>query len=255
MAAPDTLLAPPGSILAEPPPDCGQKSLVFTFVNLLTGNIQAVDEVSLEVTPGQGMLLLDPPTLPMVGEITDGTLVICSEFFPALAPLRMQLTGTDMRFLVQNGRVVNYGWRQRERTLMRIQCTPTPNANVTYRLEVPQREKIRRVLLHREELTRDERQLDRRTLAFEVLRGQLRGLTRPIYQGTRAIYERLDILRDKEGVLELRLLASWFELSFHKGALRRVRCFEERGLVASIALLGAHRFGGAHSVAFRDVLA
>jgi hypothetical protein len=43
-------------------------------------------------------------------------------------------------------------------------------------------------------------------------------------------------------------------LRFRAGSLRQLRCFEERGLVASIVLLGAQRFGGDHSVAFRDVL-
>jgi hypothetical protein len=237
------------------PPECGQKSLVCTFVNLLTGGIQTVNEVTLDITPGQGMMLLDPPTLPMIGEITEGTLVLCSEFFPALAPLRMQLTGADIRFLVQNGRLISCNWRAGERTLLRIQCAPTPDAAVKYRLENRWRlQAEKRILIHRIKQLADQ-VLEHRTLSVEVLRGDIRGLGKPTYTGAYAQFERLDLVREQgSGVLELRLLASWFELSFRDGALRRLRCFEESGLVASIALLPATCCGGAHSVAFRDVL-
>ena len=241
--------------MAAAPLDCGQKSLVFTFVNLMSGSIQTVNQVTLDVTPGQGMLLLEPPTLPMVGELTEGTLVICSEYFPALAPLRIQLAGADMRFLVQSARLVNYTWRTSDRSLLRVQCTPTPDANVAYRLEnLLLSQKQNRILIHRERVQPEREQIERRTLNIEVLRGAIQGLGQAEYNGPIAVFERLDLLRDTSGVLELRLLASWFELIFIGGALHQLRCFEEHGLVASIVLLGAHAFGGSHSVAFRDVL-
>lgn len=226
--------------------------LMLTFVTSELGGVSSSHDAALEVINGQGQVWLEPPDLPMLGEITTGSLIVASENFPAYAPLTLKLQGLELRLLAQAGCLLAGGLYVGGRSMLRLQCAGMFDPTLVYSLHWPTE---RRLILRRWDLMDGNRTYD---LEIEVLEGTVvsdRSRTGNVHGGAdaRVGYNRIR-LEPLDGRLRLQLIAARMVLDFHQGQVQRLRLYNGLGFVAAFALRDLRGQGAALSVSFRDTI-
>jgi hypothetical protein len=243
-------LGPPGA--QNPAFDARLNHLLLTFVTAELGGVSATHDATLEVVNGEGQVWLDPPDLPILGEITAGQLTIASENFPSYAPLTLHLRGLELRLLAERSNLLAGGLYIGGRSVLRLQCAGVFHPALVYSLHWPS---DRRLMVRRWDLQDENRQYE---LELEVLEGNVvsdRKRAGNVEGGVeaRVTYNRIR-LEPVNDLLRLRLIAARFVLDFHEGQVRLIRVFNGRGFVAAFAMRDLRGMGSALSVGFRDTL-
>jgi len=254
MSQPFPVQPAPGAL---PPPafDSRLNNLVLTFVVTDVGGALTSYDAALDVVNGEGQVWLEPPDLPVIGEITTGRLIIASESFPAYAPMTLRLRGLELRLLAQGSHLMAGGFYAQGRSVLRLQCAGAYHPSLVYSLHWPSE---RRLLVRRWDLWGPN--AHRYDLELEVVEGHGQILSDRPRTGTieggfegRVNYNRICLL-PLDNELTLRLYAARWVLDFHEGQVRLIQAFSTAGFVAAFALRDTRRFGSSLSIGFRDVI-
>ena len=225
-------------------------NIVLNLTYLRFGNLPGSQDLTLKVTNGEGQTWLDPAVIPTIGTITEGTLVIASESFPRFAPLTLTLTGADLRFLVRRERLLNMQLIARRETLLRLHCTGIWTAAYRYRLTQPQES---RVIVTRINGVDDDRET---SLEIDVLKGSVEGsVDLELGPSKQVIYGKLDLRRDDDGELVLRMHGARMEWDFAGGVMTGLRVFDSQGAIANLRILDMSGAGVSVTAALMDTLA